>query len=202
MTRNNALVVHPVFLIGAAVLSATVGCGSDPVEAPKSFADFNSPVGTFACKYPEGWKAEGGGKRGLEWAKIESGPAHIQIDAGVAGSLVGDIAGIGKDPNNTPPELEPVHTVHVAGEKAAEKQFSGYKEIGNPEPFEAALGPARRSEFTASTTFGSGLHGYRATVLAHDKSVTVSCICPESDWKTLQPAFDTVLTSLHRGHPE
>jgi hypothetical protein len=44
--------------------------------------------------------------------------------------------------------------------------------------------------------------GYRATALGHDKDVTVFCVCPESDWKTLQPAFDRLLGSLKRGHAE
>lgn len=181
-----------------------VGCSSAPVTAPTSYADFNSKGGTFACKYPEGWQADGGGKRGLEWAKFKSGPAEIRIDTGVAGSLMGDIAGSfgPKDGEAVLPEDEPVHVVHVAGEEAAAKEFSGYKEVGEVEVFEAVLGPARRSEFTAATAFGSGLHGYRATLLAHDKAVTVSCICPESDWKTVQPAFDELLKSLRRGQAE
>ncbi len=185
-------------LTGVAIVA---GCGSAPVAAPAEYADYNSPGGTFACEYPKGWESEGGGKRGLEWAKFKSGPAEIKMDAGVAGSLMGGDGG-GFLPEDTPPELEPVHGVHEMAKRSAEQEFSGYKEVSEIEEIEVALGPARRSEFTASSTFGSGLHGYRATALGKDKAVYVYCVCPESDWKTLQPAFEKVLTSLRRGQAE
>jgi hypothetical protein len=197
--------VRRIALMGTmAAVAATIGCGGGPAAAPTSYADFNSNGGTFACKYPEGWDEKAGGQRGLEWAKFTSGSAEIRIDAGAAGSLMGAIAkNIGHmDPDAANPEQTPVHAVHADGVKEAQKNFSGYKEVGDPVPFDAPLGPAERSEFTASTTFGSGLHGYRATVLGHDKSVYVTCVCPESDWKTLEPAFDTVLKSLHRGQAQ
>ena len=68
-------------------LAGMIGCNSAPVAAPSSYADFNSKGGTFALKYPEGWQADGGGKRGLEWAKFTSGSAEIKVDTGVTGSL-------------------------------------------------------------------------------------------------------------------
>jgi hypothetical protein len=182
-----------------------VGCGSAPVAAPSSYAEFNSKGGTFALKYPEGWQADGGGRRGLEWAKFTSGPAEIKIDTGVTGSLSADIAQsklAGDSSVPIPPEEEPIHGVHLMREKDAKEQFSGYKEVGSVEVIDVALGPARRSEFTADTTFGSGLHGYRATMLGKDKDVSIYCTCPESDWKTLQPAFDEVLKSVKRGQAE
>lgn len=192
------------YLCTLAALSTAAGCGSGPATAPSSFTDFNSSGGTFACKYPDGWQAEGGGKRGLEWAKFVSGSTEIRLDAGAAASLMGDIAkNLGKMEDDSPaPELTPVYSVHTARKRDAEDQFSGYKEVGNVEMFEAPLGPACRSEFTASTSFGTGLHGYRATLLGNDKGVYVSCVCPESDWDTLEPAFDTVLKSVHRGQVE
>jgi len=96
-------------------------------------------------------------------------------------------------------EFEPVHRVHEQGKEKAEADYSGYTELGSPQELKARLGPGRKSEFTASTTFGTGLHGYRATVLAHSKRVVVYCVCPESNWPTLQPAFDHVLGTLVRG---
>ena len=185
-------------------LAGMAGCGSGPVAAPTEYANYNSPGGTFACEYPKGWQADGGGKRGLEWAKFKSGPAEIKIDTGVAGSLMGDISGSfsGGSTEELGPEFEPVHGVHANGQRAAEQEFSGYKEISEIEVVEAPVGPARRSAFTAATTFGSGLHGYRATALTKDKAVYVYCVCPESDWKTLQPAFEKVLLSLRRGQAE
>ncbi|MEX0610904.1 MAG: hypothetical protein WD738_16540 [Pirellulales bacterium] len=185
-------------------VTGIAGCGSTPVTAPTEFADYNSPGATFACEYPKDWQSDGGGKRGLEWAKFKSGPAEIRIDTGVAGSLMGDIGGsfAGSDAEQLGPEFEPVHGVHESGKDAAEQQFSGYKEVGEIEVIEVSLGPARRSEFTAASTFGSGLRGYRATALGKDKAVYAYCVCPESDWKTLQPAFEKVLLSLRRGQSE
>jgi hypothetical protein len=185
-------------------LAGVAGCGSAPITAPTSYAEYNSKNGTFACEYPEDWSEDGGGGRGPEWAKFESSPALIHVTTGVAGSLMADVANArqGTVEEPIPPELEPVHGIHEDGVEAAERDYSGYKETGEPQVIEVSLGPARRSEFTASTTFGSGLHGYRATILGHDKAVTVFCICPESDWKTLQPAFDHTLESMKRGHAE
>lgn len=187
-------------------LAGVAGCGSAPATAPTAFTAYNSKEGTFACEYPEGWQADGGGGRGPEWAKFESGPALIRISTGLAGSLMAEVATANQGTSDNPlppdPELEPVHSVHMDGVEEAERDYSGYKETGEPQVMEVKLGPARRSEFTSSTTFGSGLHGYRATILGHDKAVTVFCVCPESDWKTLQPAFDQLLGSLQRGHAE
>jgi hypothetical protein len=133
-----------------------------------------------------------------------SGPAEIHVSADLAGSLMGDIAGsvgvgIGGG-DSTPMDLEPVSKVHEAGKDSAENKYSGYKEIGGATELSVSLGPARRSEFTASTAFGSGLHGYRVTILAHDKRVVVYCVCPESDWQTLEPGFAHVLESFERGN--
>jgi hypothetical protein len=202
---SNLKLAVAVSFVAAIGLAAIAGCGSAPAAAPTSYADYNSPGGTFACEYPEGWEADGGGKRGIEWAKFKSGSSEIRIEAGVGGSLMGDIAGTlgGKTgEEELGPEFEPVHDVHLAGKDWAVKEYSGYKEEGEPAVIEVKVGPARRSEFTASSTFGGGLHGYRSTMLGADKAVTVICICPESDWKTLQPAFDHVLSTFRRGQAE
>ncbi len=192
------------YLCFLAALITAAGCGAGPATAPTSFTDFNSSGGTFACKCPDGWKVDGGGKRGLEWAKFVSGSTEIRIDAGAAASLMGDIAkNLGKMEDDSPAiELTPVYAVHTSRKEDAEKNFSGYKEVGQIELFEAPLGSACRNEFTSATSFGTALHGYRATLLGNDKGVYVSCVCPESDWDTLEPAFDTLLKSLHRGHAE
>lgn len=189
-----------VVFVGGAHLT---GCGSAPVPAPTSYASFNSKGGTFELEYPDGWTAAGGGGRGPEWAKFESGPASIRVNADVTGGLMGDIASLGGgDEEMMRPEDAPVHSIHVDGKEMAADEYSGYSEIGNPAELVVRLGPARFSEFTASSTFGSGLHGYRVTVLGHDKRVIVYCVCPESDWATLKPAFDHCLSTLVRGHAE
>lgn len=198
VTCRNSLFVM-VALIGG--LLFVVGCSQAPVAAPTSYAEFNHKEGTFACEYPEGWEAKGGGKHGPIWATFTSGPVEIRMNGDLAGSLMGDAMG-GRQQDELPFELQPVHIIHVNDEESAKDKYSGYKEIGQPKELEVRLGPGRVSEFTASTTFGSGLHGFRATVLGHNKRVVVFCVCPESDWKTLQPAFERVLKSLKRGMAE
>ena len=203
---NIARSVHGGMAALAAVVgwSLLVGCDSGPVEAPTAYGEYNSRDGTFACEYPESWSADGGGKNGPQWATFASGTAEIRVDADLAGSLLGGIAG-----SFTPDaveqsalELEPVHGVHVLGKKAAEAKYSGYTELDSPQEWKVSLGPSRRSEFTAASAFGTGLHGYRTTVLGHDKRVVVYCICREDDWPTLEPAFTHVLGTLKRGMAE
>lgn len=191
-------------LAGCLVGSTLTGCGSGPVGAPASFSEYNAPDGTFACDSPDGWEVKGGGKRGPQWATFSSGSASVDITADLAGSLMGSIASsfTPDEMEEAAIELEPVHRIHEQGKDAAERKFSGYAEVGSPQVFDVRLGPARKSEFTASSAFGSGLHGYRVTVLGHDKRVTVYAVCSESDWDTLSPAYDRVLASLKRGVAE
>jgi hypothetical protein len=187
--------------LATSIVVLASGCGPAPAVAPTSYVKYNHKSGTFACEYPQGWEADGGGKHDQIWATFQSGPAEIRIRGDLAGSLRSDAMG-GRDQGNLPPELQPVQRIHEGTRRDAESNYTGYQELGPPRPLEMSLGPARVSEFTASTTFGSGLHGYRVTVLGHDKRVTVFCLCPDSDWKTLQPAFDHLLGSLERGVAE
>jgi hypothetical protein len=189
------------WLLAVGAIMSTGGCSPAPVTAPTAFAEYNHKTGTFACEYPQGWEQDGGGNRGQLWAKFKSGPAEIGVRANATGSLLGDIMG-GRNDSELPPELQAAHKVHELGAKGLEGEYPGYKEVGQPQMLEVSLGPARVSEFTYQTTFGSGMHGYRATVLGHDKGVSVFCICPESDWKTLEPAFKKMLASLTRGQSE
>ncbi len=181
-----------------------VGCSSEPAVVPTSFTSYNAKDGTFACDAPEGWLLEGGGTRGPVWAKFTSGPAIIDIKGDVAGSLMGDIAGtLGGGNQAVLPQDEPVHQVHVADMEKAAMEYTAYAETPtSPTILSVRLGPARLSEFSAKTDFGTALHGYRATILGHDKRVVVYCVAPETDWQALKPAFDKVLASLERGSAE
>ena len=183
-------------------VATLLGCGAPPATAPTAFQSYTSKDYTFQCDYPEGWEASGGGgKRSPVWATFKSGSAEIRIRGDVSGSLLADAAG-GRhaDAAAEVPELAPVHQIHDGlGKETAMQDYSGYSEVAGPDEIDVRLGPARRSEFTATTTFGSGLHGYRVTALGHDKRVVVYCVCAESDWTTLKPAFDQVISSLKRG---
>jgi hypothetical protein len=188
-------------MVAAGVLA---GCSGSAV-VPASYGEYNARDGTFACAVPDGWDADGGGKNGPQWATFKSGPAEIRISADLAGSLMGGIPSGGLPEGlegAEAMELEPVHRVHVGEVRDAERKYPGYTEVGSPEEIKVTLGPARQSEFTASSTFGTGLHGYRVTVLGHNKRVEVYALCPENDWAAMQPVFDKVIASLVRGEPE
>ncbi|MCA9266290.1 MAG: hypothetical protein KDA60_20660 [Planctomycetales bacterium] len=173
------------------------GCAEPPVAAPTSYASYESHdnTQTFKCDYPEGWEVEGGGKTNA-WAKFSSGSALIEVRTDLSGSLLGDIARAAVDEENA--DTDPVAQVHAGDLASAQAKFSGYAEPGAAEKLECSLGPARRSEFTASGSFGASVHGYRMTILAHDRRVVAYCSCSESDWNTLKPAFDHVAESFTR----
>ena len=194
--------LNRAFLLAVALLLVP-GCGTPPVKAPSGYATYNAKDGTFQCEVPQGWEVKGGGKRGPVWATFTSGPAQITIRGDITGSLMaGDDARRG-NLGEEAPELDPVHEIHEGmGKLQAEEEFSGLADIAGPDVMKLRLGPARRSEFTAKTSFGGSLHGYRLTCLGHNKRVVAYCVCPDSDWQTLQPAFDHILDSLERGHAE
>ncbi len=96
--------------------------------------------------------------------------------------------------------FEPVDGLHSSNIPQAEEDYDGYTDLpGSPMVLNCELGAARTSEFTAKTTFGGKIHGYRTTIIAHDLGLIIFCTCPESDWKALKPAFDHLLGSLERG---
>jgi hypothetical protein len=198
----------------AAILSLTAtmltlaGCGGK-VPAPTSYKTWQATDGTFSIQYPEGWKAQGGGKRGIQWAEFSYGSAKIRIDVSTQSSLIGDIAGstntmLGlNDPlTEADPEfieeMAPVAAAHEFYLKAFPVPLSSYKEQ-EPVAYRAPLGDCRKSEFTARSGAARKLRGYRATALTRDKGVHILCQCTDANWKTLQPAYDHILASIAYG---
>ena len=122
--------------------------------------------------------------------------------AKVQGSLLGDIAGgSGMADEGVPEELTAEAEVHSFMLREVEEQFGNYEEK-DAEVVKPRLGEGRKSEFTASTTLGGKVRGYRVTILGHDKCITVIAQCPEKHWDTLKPAFNKVIESLERGQVE
>ena len=185
------------------VLVLLPGCGSQSIKVPSSYAPYNSKDGSFACEFPEGWESKGGGKNGPVWAKSSSGSALIDVKASPTGSLMSDAMGGSRVADDTLPQFEPVHMIHAEFMEIAAEEFDNYTEIaGSPIVMDCPLGPARLSEFTATTTFGGATHGYRATIIGRDKGITVYCTCSEADWSTAKPVFDKTLASFMRGEAE
>jgi hypothetical protein len=196
MTINPRYCVHRLLttVLMGVVAAALAGCGGGPVPAPTAYKAFEYKDGGWAVDYPEGWDASAGGKK-TSSGTFSKGSATIKLQSDLAGSLMSEGGGYNK---LGPPSDEdfPVHKAHVMGKDKVAGEFGDYKEQ-EPTKFNASLGgEGRKSEFTASGGFSGPVHGYRATLLSRDYRFTIVCVCSESDWKNLQPAFDKVLESF------
>ncbi len=192
-------------LLGVLTCVALLGCGSEPLQIPTSYVLYNAKDGTFECDSPEGWEKKGGGKNssGPVWAKFTSGSAMIQLKASGT-SILANASLSGRGPEaNTIPDLAPVQLIHVDAKAVAMNDYDSYTEIaGSPIVMKCVLGPARLSEFTYKTSFGTQMHGYRVSIIGHKKGIVIFCTCADSDWKSLNPDFGKVLASLERGTAE
>src|SRR5262245_61326677 len=174
------------------------GCGG-AVPAPTAFKEYPSPSGRFACEYPEGWDVSGAGKPDSpnSWAKFKKGSAEIQVEADLAGSLLGDIAksggGMGNDAE------PPVAKIHPMGKRQMQEDYSNYDERDAKVVQSQRLGEGRRSTFTATQSLGGKIYGYRATYLSGDRRITVICKSPATNWQALKPAFERVINSVRGG---
>ena len=194
----------PVIVMVSMALVFSVGCGSK-IAAPKSYKRWNAKDGSFSVDYPADWKAEGGGKQGIQWAEFTSGNAQIRINLDVSSSLVSDIAGgqqaaagLENADEETKLELAPVSAAHNFNMEASTQDMDGYKEE-KATAFNSQLGDGRKSVFKSNGSFGSVMRGYRATALTNSRGLRIICICPVKNWETLQPAFDKILASFGPG---
>ena len=190
-------------LLMFALCGVLSGCGSGSAVLPTTYSSYNAGDGSFACDMPDGWENKGGGKSGKPvWAKFASGSALIHFKASST-NMLANAAMSGRSASaNEIPTLAPVHLLHVDAIKMAEEEYEGYTEVVGATVMNIKLGPARMSEFTYSTSFGTLMHGYRISIIGFDRGVNVYCTCPDTDWKTLQPVFDKVLASIVRGEVE
>lgn len=199
----------------AAGLIAGSGCGNAPAaKAPIGFSDYSLPDKSVACQSPDGWaRSESAGNGIMSGADFTSGTAKVAIFSDLQGSLMADMSRAsnaqidsvgGMMPSgmqmNLPKAVPPVEKLHKVGRKKLENQYQNYDETAM-RPLENQLGEARISEFTGETggMFGKKMHGLRTTILSGERRVTVTCSCPEDDWKTLRPAFSKVLKSMKSG---
>ncbi|MHC4401766.1 MAG: hypothetical protein ACYTG0_19005, partial [Planctomycetota bacterium] len=183
------------------------------VQVPTSYDTFNAKDGTVQCKSPAGWSQNGGGGRKFISCLWESGSATIRVMADVKGSAVADIArsggmggimggDVGGMDLGGEAEISPVEVVHTNLTIPEAKDDLGEIEVKNTEEIETGFGTSVRSEFTASGTFGSSIHGYLVTALALNHRIRVICTCDEDDWSKIKPAFEEVIKSVKVGTPE
>ncbi len=203
-TKKTIILVSAISVAGLLIIGGLIFAGasgklsfSPKVEAPKEFVDFFPEIGPFNCKYPAGWKVENGGGSGgtPAWARFTKGNSVISIRVGGALSQFLGMGGNQVDPDKIPFELAPVHQAHVAQQQFVEEDFVEYVEKP-PQKIETKYGDARRSDFTAKDKLWRGrVAGIRATT-ANVDTVVIMCRCPEKDFETMRPAFETVINSI------
>lgn len=151
------------------------------LRAPSSFVAFTAPEGAFQGLRPEDWREV----TGVSPGKM-SGVSFNKYDARV---------GITADLKPLEGTLEQVHQRH---QSRAAHGVTHYQE-GRARPLTSRLGKGYLSEFTgalAAPLGSNAVHGYRATLSADGRELTVVARCWETDWKTLEPAFLKVIQSL------
>jgi hypothetical protein len=178
---------------------ALSGCG-EAVSEPKVFVTYHSTDGRFDCDCPKGWETDGGGKPESPncWAKFTKGNAEVNISADLAGSLFGDIAKSGGAMLGGDAE-PPVAKVHPMGVRQMKEDYSNYQEREAVKFQSKGLGEGRRSIFIADKGLGGKIYGYRATLLQHDRRISVICSCPANNWTALKVAFEKITESLRQG---
>ncbi len=207
MTCRHVPLATAAALTGALLLS---GCGGS-VTPVTGYNNYNSRDGIVKCKYPKGWKQNGGKAKKFHSCAFEKGPARIRLRADIAGSAMGDVAqaaagqmtgpdGLPLDPKLAE-ELAPVAQIHEMTVEQAEIDL-GEIDVGTTDTVRTGFGDTRRSEISYSGTFGGTTRGYLVTALGRDHRFRLLCTCPEKHWATLKPAFEEVILSLGRGQPE
>ncbi len=173
----------------------------EPVTVPTGFVPYTAQDKSFTCVAPGGWKTIGAGTEGsnLGGALFKTGDAKIDITSDLAGSLMGDIVNISPPIENMPPPPPPVEKLHKMGKRAVKEKYSGYKE-GEMTRSQGRMGEICTSEWTADGgLFGAKLHGWRVTMLGHERRVTVICESAQADWTKLRPVFARVVGSIGDG---
>ena len=198
-----------LFGLAAAILLA--GC-SESVQTPTSYKKWNAKDGLFAVEYPEGWKADGGGKQGIQWAEFKKGSCIITIDSNISGSAFAELAGaatagLGGDGAPIDPKLAeklaPAAAAHrwIADDTQRFEKFKNYKEE-EPTVINPPVGEGRKSLFTASAGMGQKVKGYRITIPKNDRAIIVFAYGAEKDWSKVQGAYDKIFDGMEMGTPE
>lgn len=167
------------------------------VAAPTVYKAYTAIDNSFSCDQPGGdWTLhETGATTGnLATATFQSGHARVRIVSDATGSIMADISTAANA--NLPPEQQvpAVQKLHMQDVKVLAADLPGYKEDA-VQPFQSGFGEGRVSEWTA----GGSLHGYRVTMLSHEREFTVICFCPERNWAALKPAFQRIISSVKPG---
>lgn len=191
------LVAAAVFVIPKLIGRASA---SAKIDAPAEFEKYQDQDSAVWFDYPAGWSvSHGGGKGGVPaWAKIEWEKIRISIRDSITGSAIGDIAGAATaNAGDAPPELQPVHAVHMFRLQQIQAENPDYEET-EPEIFKTQMGEGRLAEFIKPEMFGKK-YGYRATLPPRVKQFTVTCECSQAEFEILKDTFRRIIASCSRG---
>jgi hypothetical protein len=172
------------------------GC-SGPTAVPSSYSTYANDQKIFKIDYPDGWSSQSASRMDYSEVKFCSGGTEIEVQADIATrALLAEIAQTGIHPGNPnePGSAVSAQNAHWLEKPTFESQ-NGVKEEKSVTAT-TKLGNGVKSEFTGTDTFGNDIHGYRATSMNNDKRIRVVCRCPEDEWQTLKPVFDTVIVSV------
>lgn len=178
--------------------NTTVGVGASGItETPKEFAEVEFGEKDYRCEHPKGWEVtNGGGKEGVPpWTKSEKGGASVQIRDSMSGTESGTLWRNLKQRSDIERGEAPVEKVHEHRKQFVVKDMRNYEESA-AKKLEHPIGEALISEFTAKPMLGAPVRGYRATVLHEYHQFNILCVCTESEWEILKPAFEHVIASL------
>jgi hypothetical protein len=187
------LIGYSMFLPPAAVRVGSSGTS----ETPKEFVEVEFGQRDYQCECPKGWEVtSGGGKEGVPpWTKFKKGGAYVQIVDSVSGTPGATIDRALQTGTAIDRGIAPVDEVHEHRTKGVADSMRKYEESAQ-QKLDHKLGDALVAEFTAKPLFGGAIRGYHATVLHEFHQFTIVCLCRESEWETLKPAFEHVISTL------
>jgi predicted Zn finger-like uncharacterized protein len=164
------------------------------LEAPKNFVSFRVPDGSFRVDFPSDWKHKLEGQTNRYVVDLSQGRATFHIIQGPLESLEADIAAAGEGAE-ADLELAFLTRAHEQRRAAVTEGVANYQQE-EPEPVDTRFGRGLRSTFTAIANDRYPMRGYRATLRAAGKLYDILCMCPETDWENLQPAFARMIESM------
>lgn len=182
--------------LGFLIVKMMAGRGDEVIVA-KPTVEYQDRQGMFSCSYPEGWKVEAFGEKPYRNVTFSSGSAYINVRTSAAVSTVEDAAVTGRPKMLTDPRGATIDAHAVEKPTAVDQVGSGYEEEGE---VEFMMGMIPRSKFVVKGGwFSKPKRGYRMTILAFPKRISVICLCNETDWARLEPVFAAALASVRPG---
>jgi hypothetical protein len=187
------------------VIAAVIVLNPRPVPAPSSYQMYTLSEEDLKVAQPVGWTVSPIDKsQGSEVVKISggvvfsNGAARIEIAEGTpydptASGAVG-IAQIANSLSSDPAGMAAGRYRRLAKNHLTSYHIENQRYGASSKSFKYG----QEEEFTGKRWFGLGgqMNGYFATEADTFTCVAIVCECRESDWNTLKPVFDHVISSF------